>query len=762
MTIHCEILIMDKPPFKTGKIHSLSNLLILSLIITVVVVSAVSIALIYLNQVEQAKADLQDKADETMAYLVGGLELPIWDINEPTIKVIGQTIFQNEFVIRLEIKDETGQTLFFKEELGHTDTISRTATIYHNNLPIGQVALHLSGEAYNARNQQELLFTVVTISTVLVALIIVTGIFMRTVLKKPFDRLNEIIKAYTAGQYHSDTSIPYREFEPFGQVLAQMGQTITRQLTEVKEAEEKFRRIFENMQEGYILTDLDGVPIMANPSAAQLLRYELEGLLHTSPSSIYDNPADRLRLLGLLKRKGRLSNYEILLRCKDGQTIIADCNIQFVLNQAGDPIAIEGVFRDMTERKRAEEALRQSNHRLAETLVELKQTQEKMMQQERLAAVGQLAAGIAHDFNNILTGILGFTELLQLSPDTPAEMQSSLHQISISSQRAALLVRQLLDFSRKTIRHTQQMDLTDFISEIARFLERTIPENIHISLNLPPGHLLIKADSTQIQQVITNLTVNARDAMPGGGQLTIGLAQIELAGAEKCSGCGQPIIGKYVCLTVADTGSGIPPEVMPHIFEPFYTTKGVGHGTGLGLSQVYGIVEQHNGHLTVASRLNQGTTFAIYLPLSASQTPVAPEKKSAVQLGDGQTILLVEDEKIVLEVTKTMLEKLGYRVIAAANGREAIAAYEQHLAGVDLVLSDMIMPDMTGEVLFSILKTRAPALKMVIMSGYPLGEKGAELLEQGLIDWFQKPASFKQLSQIMGQALGESPGQGRQ
>jgi PAS domain S-box-containing protein len=744
---------MDNTSFRASKIYSLSNRLTISLIVTVLIVSTVAVGLIYINQVQQARTDLQEKADETMAYLVGSLELPLWDINEPTIKVIAQTIFQNEFVIKLEIREESGSVIFSKEKIGYADMLNRSGVVYHDGYPIGEVTLTLTGDVYNNRNQRGVLLTILTVSLVLLSLIVVTGMFMRASLRKPFDRLHAIVNSYAAGVYDSDTSIPYQEFQPLGQVLAQMGETITRQLKEVKDAEEKFRRIFENMQEGYILTDLDGIPTMANPSAAHLLRYELPELLTTKAYSIYNNPSDKLRLLSLLRKTGRISNYEMLLRCKDGQTITADCNVQFVTNGNGEPVAIEGVFRDITKRKRAEEALRESNHRLAETLTELKQTQEKMMQHERLAAVGQLAAGIAHDFNNILTGILGFTELLQLSPDTPKDMQPSLHQITTSSQRAAMLVRQLLDFSRKTIRHTQQLELSTFIPEVVQFLKRIIPENIQIILNLPPGPHLIKADPTQIQQVITNLTVNARDAMPSGGSLTISLFQIEMTGAEKCAGCGQPIIGKQICLTVADTGSGIAPGVLLHIFEPFYTTKEVGQGTGLGLSQVYGIVEQHGGHLTVKSQVAQGTVFAIYLPVSAGHNPTLPEKKSAIQLGRGQTILLVEDEKTVLEVSKAMLKHLGYIVIIAQNGREAITLYEKHQAEIDLVLSDMIMPDITGEALFHVLQGRNPALKMIIMSGYPLGEKAAELLQQGLVDWFQKPVSFQQMSQVLSQAI---------
>lgn len=278
---------------------------------------------------------------------------------------------------------------------------------------------------------------------------------------------------------------------------------------------------------------------------------------------------------------------------------------------------------DVSQRVRAEEQkdaameeLQKLNDQLAETLEALQQAQEKLMQQERLAVVGQLSAGIAHDFNNILTVILSYSELMQLSRDTPEAMQSNLKKVSIASRRAAHLVRQLLDFSRKSIRQLQVLDLASLAVESSNFLERTISGNIQVSLKVVPGDYRVYADPTQLQQVIINLGVNARDAMLNGGNLKIGLSRVEIVAEEYCVTCGHSLQGKWVCLTVADTGGGIHPSIMPHIFEPFFTTKTKDVGTGLGLSQVYGIVKQHAGHIIVSSQMDQGTTITVYLPPS--------------------------------------------------------------------------------------------------------------------------------------------------
>jgi signal transduction histidine kinase len=270
------------------------------------------------------------------------------------------------------------------------------------------------------------------------------------------------------------------------------------------------------------------------------------------------------------------------------------------------------------ERKKAAEALQKSNIQLQTALAELKQTQEKMVQQERLSAVGQLAAGIAHDFNNILGSILGFAKLMQMSPDTPAAMQSDLQKIIASSQRAAYLVRQLMDFSHNTINQPKQFDLVSFAQETVESLEHTIPDNIQITLNLEPGHYMIEADPTQLHEVIINLAINASDAMPNGGLLQIGISEVVCTGNIHCTLCDQPIMGEWIQLQVTDTGSGMPANILRHIFEPFFTTKDVGTGTGLGLSQVSGIVAQHQGHISVESQLEQGTTITIYLPACTS------------------------------------------------------------------------------------------------------------------------------------------------
>jgi len=535
-------------------------------------------------------------------------------------------------------------------------------------------------------------------------------------------------------------------------IASQIGGVIARIRAETaqQESRQNLQALFDTVEDFLFILDANGNIIKTNPVVQQRLGYSAEELAAMNVLEVH--PPNRREEAGTIVAAmlaGELAFCPVPLITKTGQLIPVETKV--VRGQWNGQPSLFGLSRDITERQQAEQALRHSHRQLEAALTELKETQGKMIQQERLAAVGQLAAGIAHHFNNILTSILGFTELLQLSSGTSQAMQAKLQKINASSQRAAHLVRQITDFSRKTIRRTQQVDLLTFTTENIRFLETTLPENIQINLSFEPGNYLVEADPDQLQEIITNLAINARNAMPNGGKLHIGLSWFKGRGNQYCAACNQLIKGEWLQLKVTDTGSGIAAEVLPRIFEPFFTTREIGEGTGLGLSQVVGIVEQHQGHIRVESRVGQGTTFTIYLP------PLLPAEEIAelgqLTRGHGEIILVIEDEPSVLEITTAMLESLDYRVFPASTGEKAITLFEDFRDKIALVLSDMMMPDMDGEVLFNRFKAKAPRLKMVMMSGYPPEERGARLLEQGVMGWCQKPMTIGQLAQVVSAAL---------
>ncbi|MBE9507367.1 MAG: response regulator, partial [Chloroflexi bacterium] len=339
--------------------------------------------------------------------------------------------------------------------------------------------------------------------------------------------------------------------------------------------------------------------------------------------------------------------------------------------------------------------------------------------------------------------------------DLPPDVTRAFETILAESRRAAELVRQILDFSRRSPIEMRPLDLKPFVKEAVRVLERTIPESISLLLEVAPGEYVVNADPTRVQQVLMNLAVNARDAMPEGGELRVGLTRVEVKPDESPPVEEMPV-GEWVCLAVSDTGTGIAPEVLPHVFEPFFTTKGPGEGVGLGLAQVYGIVKQHEGYIGVETEAGKGTTFRVYLPahgVEAMEWAEAEEARTPPQ-GKGETILLVEDSERIREAGRGVLESLGYRVLAAANGREALEVHEAE-GRVDLVITDLVMPEMGGRRLVRDLRKETPDLKALAITGHAVEEDLRKLRKEGFLDIIYKPLDVHKLATAVRQALDE-------
>jgi PAS domain S-box-containing protein len=526
----------------------------------------------------------------------------------------------------------------------------------------------------------------------------------------------------------------------------------------LEESHDKYVDLYDFAPVGYFTISDRGLILEANLTGTILLGVARSALLK-QPFSRFIARDSQERYYWhrkQMRETGIQQSFELTMVIQTGVSFEAQLECSAAQHSNGTD---SGHFRvaviDVTKRVQAEVELQASNHRLEEALTELKKTQAQIVQQERLAVVGQLAAGIAHDFNNLLTGILGFAELTERLPDTSATVKKNIMHIKGAGERAANLVRQILDFSRKSIQQPQQLDLAAFVQNTVEFFRRTIPENIYISVEIEPGEYLLRADPTQLQQVLTNLAVNARDAMPEGGRLTIQLLRRNLKPGDSlpCEYFETPL-SEWLVLSVSDTGVGIPTEVLPHIFEPFFTTKEVGQGTGLGLAQVYGIVRQHDGCLDVSSQEGQGATFTVYLPgVILKEKPVDIAPAGEIQLGLGQTILLVEDEPVVLQADQAMLIYLNYRVLTATNGNRALAVYAEHKDEIALVLTDIVMPEMDGTTLFEKLKAKDSTIKVIMMTGYPLGEKAPKSLAEGVANWLYKPTSMRQLARIVNETL---------
>ena len=384
-----------------------------------------------------------------------------------------------------------------------------------------------------------------------------------------------------------------------------------------------------------------------------------------------------------------------------------------------------------------------------------------LRQSQKLEAIGQLAGGIAHDFNNLLAVIRGNADLGRMEAQGfSSEVTECLDQISAASERAANLTRQLLAFSRKQMMHSEPVELENVVQNLVKMLERIIGENITLCCHHAPALPLVKADIGMLEQVLVNLVVNARDAMPRGGQLSITTEQ-RTFDAQGEAGHPEARPGTFICMTVKDSGSGISPEFMPRIFEPFFTTKGAGKGTGLGLATVYGIVKQHLGWIEVSSHIGTGTTFSIYLPALGCARPAPNRQTPESEPPRGsETLLLVEDDATLRSITRLLLERFGYRVLEAGSGPEALKIWETAAPDVDLLLTDVIMPEgTTGRELAEDLRGKKGSLKVIFLTGYD-GEVmngSREFLRRTNSYFLQKPCAPRDLIRAVRHCLDGLP-----
>jgi|GEM_PF-839584 len=635
----------------------------------------------------------------------------------------------------------------------------------------------------------------------------------------------------------------------------------------LRESEEKYRNILENIEEGYFEVDLAGNFTFFNDSICAMSGYsrsEVWGMnnrAYTSPET-----AKRMfRVFNEISRSGRpatMLDYEIIR--KDGTIKALELSTSLMRDSAGQPVGFRGIVRDVTERKRADEALRESEEKYrtvleanpdpvvvcdresrvlyfnpaftrvfgwtleerlgrplegfvpednqAETKVtmerlmvgeslfglesrryskggqilpvsvsgtvyrdrdgnpvgsiinlrditEQKKLQGQLQHAQKMEAVGTLAGGIAHDFNNLLQAVQGYAELLHRGKAKDNPDCAGLQKILSAAKRGAELTRQLLTFSRKVESRKRPLDLNYEVHEIRRLLERTLPRMIDIELHLADDLKIVSADPAQTEQVLMNLAVNSKDAMPQGGRLFIETKNVTLD-VEFCKNHLGSKPGDYVMLGVSDTGHGMDSRTIAHIFEPFYTTKGPGQGTGLGLAMVYGIVKEHEGYITCHSAPGVGTTFKIYLPTVDEPAEIPEERRErGIQVKKGtETILLVDDEEFVRDVAVQLLREFGYTVLAAANGEAALEIYRKEHGRIDLVILDLIMPGMGGmKCLQEILKIN-PQGRVLVASGYAAGGPAREAIDAGARGYLGKPYDIDKMLTVIREVLEKLAG----
>jgi PAS domain S-box-containing protein len=521
-------------------------------------------------------------------------------------------------------------------------------------------------------------------------------------------------------------------------------------ITERKRAEETRERLtvaIEQAAETVVVTDADGTILYVNPMFETVTGYARSEAVGRNPRILKSDKQDDAfyRTLWTTITSGRVWHGRFVNRKKDGSLFSEDATISPVHDETGRIVSYVAVKRDITEQLRAVE--------------EKSRLEDQLHQAQKMEAIGTLAGGVAHDFNNILTAIIGYGSLVQMGmkPDDP--QQAALEQILQAADRAAHLTQGLLAFSRKQVIRPRPVDLNTIVKSVGKLLQRLIGEDIELTTVYDEHNLIAMADPGQIEQVLMNLATNARDAMPGGGALTITTEEIHLnEDFINAHAFGKP--GLYAQISVSDTGSGMDEQTREKIFEPFFTTKALGKGTGLGLAIVYGIVKQHEGSITVYSEPGKGTTFKVYLPLIAApeietRGAVAPRPQ-----GGTETILLAEDDTVVRDLTKTILAEFGYRVIEAVDGEDAIEKYARRGKEIDLLIVDVVMPKKSGREVYDAVKSTRPDANVLFISGYTadiIHKKG--IFEEG-IEFISKPVSPFDLLRKIRTILDKNPRSG--
>ena len=502
----------------------------------------------------------------------------------------------------------------------------------------------------------------------------------------------------------------------------------------LRQSEERYRRFVEEDLTGNLIMKPDGTIVTGNSAFARIFGFDtMEEAQETNFLTLLRSKKESIELLESLRPNESIERSEIEMRQRDGDTVYVAAKFIGSFDPAGRLHEVKGYFFNDTKRKRLEQQL---------------------IQAQKMEGLGVLAGGIAHDFNNILAIILGYTTRLEDWKKHPEQMPESIKVIRDAVARGASLVQQLLTSARQTDARFAPLDLNAIVQELDRMLAATFPKTINFVQDLQPNLPLAKADRSQIHQVLLNLCVNARDAMPHDGTITLSTGLC--SGDELRESFGGVAAERYVFVRVADTGGGISKAVKPHIFEPFYTTKERGKGTGLGLSVVYGVVNNHHGFVQVESEVGHGTTFTVYLPLdSVAEQAGADGSSFPGALDPARTVMLVEDEEMLRELGIMLLESDGYRVLAAKDGFEAIEMFEAHAEQIGLVICDLGLPRMGGRDVFLRMKEIKPTVRVIVASGYLEPNLRAEMLREGVIETVQKPYDFRELIERIRAVIGE-------
>lgn len=726
------------------KQRSLAGTLILLLTFTVTVVSLSVAGILYVAMSKSEYRQLEEKADDFISSIDDVLEIPLWNMDRENIKKIGQAYANDEVFEYLEIQDNLKTTFFNYSRDRSAPVIRRSGEIFHAGRLVGHIHMAFTTQALIHQNHKILFSGLGILILVIFALILVTGLFFKAVLGNLFRRINDISDTYALGKdIRPEHKIAYREFHPLLGILGDMRDRLNLQIVEIKNAEKKYRTIFENAVEGIFQSTPDGHFIDVNPAMARMLGYKSPQALTQSISNIgeqlYVSPERRKEFLRQIRTQKSVTDFHTEFWTMTGQTVWLAIYSRPVWGDDGELEYIEGMALDISQQKKAE--------------AERKKLETQLIHSQKLESVGRLASGVAHDFNNMLSIILGHSDMM-LQTVTPKDPNyERLIAITSAANRSTGLTGQLLAFASQQKVSPKILDLNKKVHDMMNMLKRLLREDI--DLRFLPGEDIgmVNIDPTQLDQILVNLCINARDAIGGNGQITIATGHVFIDDAY-CRQHSDAVVGDYVTLSVSDNGCGMEPAVLDNIFEPFFTTKEDKDGSGLGLSSVYGIVKQNNGSIHVHSEPDQGTVFTVHLPECRDAIPLAGHETAAnVPLKGNETILLVEDEKPLLHLGRETLEQMGYTVLATESPNQAMKIAAEHPGEIQLLMTDIIMPEMNGLELANKLIREHPGIKCLYVSGYTTDIFSSHDALDGPVHFLQKPFTKKDLKKMLHSIL---------
>ncbi len=735
---------------KDREMRSLSRDLTISLGVAVATAFLIATLSSYWLLSHRSKALHEQKLEEYIHYLRESLNTPIWNKNDEMVERICRSFTKNEAVALLRVTCQNGATPFEEEKETKFDLVKKRASLVYANQVIGHVELGLTPRVYRESNQRLLMMSVFTMLVVVAGLVLAAKVVVRKFLQGPLDLLIHRIRDIAAGVYEeSGPPSGSREFaailEEFNcmaerveereQTLVRINRRLEDQIAErvraeaaLRESEERYRTLFERSSDAIFLVEKrSGKYLAANRAAERLTGRSLSDLMELTTRDVTPEGAGE-RLVNTSSADVVRDLGEVIYQRSDGAERIALLQ-SIPLNEQ----IVFGMVRDITEQR---------------------QLEKQFFHAQKMEAIGQLAGGVAHDFNNLIQVIQGYSEMAREESEAGGSIRDALGEVLKASARGTILVRQLMAFSRKQMLHLEELHMDEVVAELAKMIQRVIGEHIDFDVLSDQDLVSVYADKGQIEQILMNLCVNARDAMPNGGALSIETSTVELDEAF-CEPAARAKPGRYVRVSVADTGRGMDEETRRRIFEPFFTTKGLGEGTGLGLSTVFGIVRQHNGMVHVQSDVGVGSIFEIYLPSAGEPEQAPQERKTAFSPGGAETILLADDDKMVRLVAEIMLRKAGYTVMTAGDGVEVMRRFDEDSDKIDLALLDVVMPKIGGKAVFDYMRAKRPRMRVLFVSAYKRSSlKGVFALDEDM-QLIEKPYRRDILLRKVREALDE-------